>query len=163
MNFRNALLATTILMFPLAVEAQTPEPVSGVYLGASGGFNIKPNININNAVSNVPGAGGITTPNANLSTGIGGAAAGTIGYGLGNGLRVEVDFDYLTNSFSNTSGNNRAGLGASTGSSGSERIYGPMFNVDYDFYGLVPWFVPYVGIGIGYQRAHLNNFSTTGT
>ncbi|MDR3533137.1 MAG: OmpA family protein [Rhodopila sp.] len=164
MRLRNALLATTMLMFPLAVEAQTsPPPVLGIYLGAAGGFNIKTNININNFESSQPGAAGLTTPNASLSTGIGGAAVGTLGYGLGNGLRVEVEFNYRGNSFSATSGNNRSGFGASTSASGSEKLYGPMVNVDYDFNGLVPWMVPYVGLGVGYQRAHLNDFSSTGT
>ena len=41
MIFRKALLATTMLMFPLAVEAQTAsEPVTGPYVGAAGGFTI---------------------------------------------------------------------------------------------------------------------------
>ena len=133
----------------------------GLYVGAAGGFNIKSNPNINNIVSDIPGAGGITTPNANLSTGIGGAAVGTLGYGLGNGLRVEIEGDYRGNSFSRTSGNNLSGMGISTGSGGSERLYGPMVNLDYDFNGLIPWLVPYVGLGVGYQRAHLQNFVTT--
>jgi OmpA-OmpF porin, OOP family len=38
-----------------------------------------------------------------------------------------------------------------------------MFNVAYDFNRLTPWLVPYVGLGIGYQRAKLNSFSATGT
>jgi OmpA-OmpF porin, OOP family len=161
---RNALLATTIMVAPFAVKAQTPTaPVSGVYVGAAGGFNIKTNPNINNVESGIPGAAGLTTPNANLSTGIGAAAVGTLGYGLGNGLRVEIELDYRNNSFSRTSGNNRGGVGASTGAGGNEQLYGPMINVDYDFLGLVPWVVPYVGLGVGYQRAKLNNFSTTGT
>ena len=164
MILRKTLLATTVLMLPLAVEAQMPaEPVTGIYLGAAGGFNIKTNPNINGIETNIPGAAGRATPNANLSTGIGGAAVGTIGYGLGNGLRVEIEGDYRGNSFSNTSGNNRAGNGISTGASGSERLYGPMVNLDYDFNGLIPWFTPYIGLGVGYQRAHLQNFSTTGS
>ena len=76
MIFRKALLATTMLMVPLAAEAQTvTEPVSGLYVGAAGGFNIKTNPNINNLAGSGPGGVGITTPNANLSTGIGAAAA----------------------------------------------------------------------------------------
>jgi opacity protein-like surface antigen len=158
------LMTTTMWMLPIAAEAQTPqEPATGFYLGAAGGFNIKTNPNINNVQSNLPGTVGLVTPNANLSTGIGGAGVGAVGYGLGNGLRVEIEGDYRGNSFSRTSGNNRVGVGASTGTSGSEQLYGPMVNLDYDFNGLVPWFVPYVGLGMGYQWAHLNNFSTTGT
>lgn len=163
---RRILLASTMLVFPLAAQAQAQapaEPVTGPYVGVMGGFNVKSNPNINNVTGNRPGGGGLVTPNANLSTGIGSAGAATLGFGLGNGLRIEIQGDWFTNNFSTTSGNNRAGVGASTGASGRENIYGPMVNLDYDFNGLVPWVVPYVGLGLGYQRAHLNNFSTTGT
>jgi OmpA-OmpF porin, OOP family len=164
MIFRKALLATTMLMFPLAVEAQTAsEPVTGPYIGAAGGFNIKVNPNINNVTSSIPGAGGIPTPNASLSTGIGAAAAGTLGYGLGNGMRIELSGDWMNNSFSRTNGNNRFGLNASTGAGGHETVWGPMVNLDYDFYDLVPLVVPYVGLGLGYQWAALNDFTTSGT
>jgi len=123
MALRKAFLATTVLMLPLVVHAQPiTQPVSGLYVGAAGGFNIKANPNINNIQNNLPGAAALTTPNANLSTGIGGAAVGTIGYGVGNGFRIELEGAYRGNSFSRTSGENRAGVGASTGSSGSERL-----------------------------------------
>jgi OOP family OmpA-OmpF porin len=164
MTIRKILIATTMLMLPIAAEAQAPqEPILGMYLGAAGGFNIKTNPNVNNVRSNLPGALGVATPNGNLSTGIDGAAVGNFGYGLGNGLRAEIEFDYRANSFSRTSGNNRFGTGISTGASGSERLMGPMVNLDYDFYNLIPYVVPYVGIGLGYQWAKLNDFSTTGT
>jgi OmpA-OmpF porin, OOP family len=165
MHLRNVLLATTMLMLPLAVQAQEPSaPVSGIYLGGAGGFNVKSSPAVNNITSNVPGAAGLTTPNTSLSMNLGAAAAGTLGYGLGNGLRLEVQFDYLSNSLSNTSATTRrTGVGVSTGASGSEEIWGPMFNADYDFIGLVPFVTPYVGLGIGYQRAHLSNFNTGGT
>src|SRR3984957_7762292 len=118
-SFRSALLRTTILVFPIAVEAQNSQgPITGVSLGAAGGFNIKTNPNINGIETNIPGAAGRETPNANLSRGNGGGAVGPIGYGLRNGLRVEIEGDYRGNSFSNTSGNNRAGNGISTGASG---------------------------------------------
>ena len=96
----------------------------------------------------------------NLSTGIGAAAAGTIGYGLGDGLRIELEYRYASNPFTRVSGNNRSGVGASTGTSGSEQIGGPMVNLDYDFLGVARWVVPYIGVGIGYQRARLSDFST---
>jgi OOP family OmpA-OmpF porin len=119
MIFRKALLATTMLMFPLAVEAQTAsEPVTGPYVGAAGGFNIKVNPNINNVTSSIPGAGGIPTPNASLSTGIGAAAAGTLGYGLGNGMRIELSGDWMNNSFSRTNIHGRWGPRDRLGSNG---------------------------------------------
>ena len=162
MTIRSGLLAATFLIAPVAVEAQTlGYPVSGLYIGAAGGFNIKSNPSVKNLSSNLnPNSTGLSTPNLNLSTGIGAAAAGTIGYGLGDGLRVEIEYRYASNPFTRASGNNRNGLGASTGTSGNEQIGGPMVNLDYDFVGLAPWVVPYVGIGVGYQRARLSNFST---
>jgi OOP family OmpA-OmpF porin len=163
MTIRNLLLATTMLMLPLAAQAQAPqEPVMGIYLGAAGGFNIKTSPNINNVTSNIPGAAGLVTPNASLGTSLGGAGVGTLGYGLGNGLRIEIEGDYRGNSLSNASGNNRSGIGVSAPTSGSERLYGPMVNVDYDFNNLIPYVVPYVGVGVGYQWASLHNFTTTG-
>jgi outer membrane protein W len=162
MAIRKALLAATILMVPLAAVAQT-EPVTGIYIGAAGGFNIKTNPNVNNIVSSTPGSVFLNTPNSSLSTSIGGAAFGALGYGFGNGLRAEIEGDYRGNSFSNTSARNRAGTGVSTGASGSERLYGPMVNVVYDFNNLIPYVTPYLGVGVGYQWARLSNFSTTGT
>jgi outer membrane protein OmpA-like peptidoglycan-associated protein len=161
MILRKLLLATTILALPLAAQAQT-QPVTGIYVGAIGGFNIKTSPNVNNIQSNIPGSAALSTPNVNLSTGIGGAGVGAIGYGLGNGLRLEVEGDYRGNSFSTTSGQNVIGAGVSTGASGNERLYGPMVNAVYDFHNLVPFVVPYVGVGVGYQWAQLHNFSTTG-
>ena len=44
MTTRKLLLATTMLMLPLAAEAQAQapqQPILGIYIGAAGGFNIK--------------------------------------------------------------------------------------------------------------------------
>jgi outer membrane protein OmpA-like peptidoglycan-associated protein len=45
----------------------------------------------------------------------------------------------------------------------TEKKYGGMFNVLYDFNGLTPFFVPYIGGGVGYQwineNWHFNNNS----
>jgi OmpA-OmpF porin, OOP family len=114
MTTRLALLATTLLTLPFAAEAQTmAPPVSGIYVGAAGGFNIKSNPNVNNVQSTQPGLPAFATPNLNLSTSLGGAAVGTIGYGLGNGLRVEVE--------SITAGTRSAGRAATTGPASAHR------------------------------------------
>ena len=95
MAIRKWLFATTMLMLPLAAEAQAPQqPVLGIYLGAAGGFNIQTSQAVNNIMTNLPGAAGLAAPNTSVSTGIGAAAVGTVGYGLGNGFRVEPEGDY---------------------------------------------------------------------
>jgi OmpA-OmpF porin, OOP family len=145
-------------------QQQLGYPVTGLYIAGAGGFTLKGDESIKNLSSNLrPLSSGLSTPNLSTSTNIGAAALGAIGWGLGNGLRLEVEFDYRNNSFSHVSGLNAQGFGASTSASGSEQLWGPMFNAVYDFVGLTPWVVPYAGIGLGYQRAHLSNFSALGT
>ena len=171
MSVATRLLAGSLLALPAAAYAQGTEgpvplgyPVSGLYIGAEGGFNVGGNENFKNASSNsllTSLRSGISTPNLNVSRSIGAAAAGKVGYGFGNGLRVEVEGLYRGNSFKNASNGNRIGVGGNN-ASGSEQGYGPMFNVLYDFVGLTPWVVPYVGVGAGYQRAHLSNFAVSG-
>jgi OmpA-OmpF porin, OOP family len=164
------LLAASFLALPFAAQAQTAPaqplgyPVYGLYVGAAAGVNLKGNESIKNLSSNLrPLGAGLSTPNLNVSNGAGGTGIGSIGWGFGNGLRAEVEFDYRRNTFNRVSGVNSSGFGASTNVGGSEQLWGPMFNLDYDFVGLVPWMVPYVGVGIGYQRAHLSSFSAIGT
>jgi outer membrane protein OmpA-like peptidoglycan-associated protein len=135
MNFRNALLAATILALPLAANAQ---PITGLYVGAGAGVNIMQNetANANSGVGRV---------NPTLKPKVGPAGAVSLGYGLGNGLRAELEGDYRYNTFS---GSNQGG---------QEQKYGVMVNVLYDFVGLVPYVQPYVGVGAGYQWAQERN------
>ena len=37
-----------------------------------------------------------------------------------------------------------------------------MVNILYDFNGLSTWVIPYAGLGVGYQRGHLSNFTVAG-
>ena len=73
-----------------------------------------------------------------------------MGWGFGNGLRAEIEGDYRnnkSNGFTQNSGSSIGALGGGT----TEQKYGAMANVLYDFNGLTPWFVPYIGAGVGYQ------------
>jgi OmpA-OmpF porin, OOP family len=152
MRFRSALLAATVLAVPFAAQAQ---PITGLYIGAGAGVNVKSNINVKNLSETNTTTGGLAISNVNLEAGAGPVALGAIGWGFGNGLRVELEGDYRNNNF-NRLNHNLFGVPAAAG--GREQLYGPMVNVAYDFYGLTPWVVPYIGAGVGAQWAGLQNF-----
>jgi outer membrane protein OmpA-like peptidoglycan-associated protein len=134
MKFRNTLVIATMLAAPFAANAQ---PITGLYVGAGIGGNLLQN---EKAKLNPVGA---KSASVDLKSRVGPAAKISIGYGLGNGLRAEIEGDYRYNTFYGTSGGTAAG--------GQEQKYGAMFNVLYDFVGLTPYVQPYVGVGGGYQ------------
>jgi outer membrane protein OmpA-like peptidoglycan-associated protein len=80
---------------------------------------------------------------------------GSLGYGFGNGLRLEVQGDYRDNHYQSSNGVNVHG---------DEQKYGAMANVLYDFslasYGL-PYLLPYVGVGAGYEWTNPRDFNIT--
>jgi outer membrane protein OmpA-like peptidoglycan-associated protein len=164
MQLRSALLAATILATPVMASAQ---PVTGLYVGAGAGVNItsSQNVNRNGVGSTVfgatPPATIVAAPGAQLNGSTGFAGVLSLGWGFGNGLRAEVEGDFLSNHSSNTTS---PGLNAFAGGGTTEKKYGGMFNVLYDFNGLTPYLVPYVGAGVGYQwineNWHFNNNST---
>lgn len=146
MKFRNALLAATILALPLAAKAQ---PMTGLYVGGGAGIDIIQN---EHAKATAPALGTISS---DLSTRIGPAFDLSVGYGLGNGLRAELEGFYSYNNFGGSNG-----TGVSSG--GHEQKYGPMVNVLYDFVGLVPMVQPYVGVGAGYMWVQEDNLHASG-
>ena len=139
MKFRNALVAATILALPIAAKAQ---PISGLYVGAGAGINIMQDENIK-ALHSDHDSG------LHLETNVGAVGVGSVGWGFGNGFRTEVEFDYRYNGFDSITGG-----GHTANVSGSEQKFGPMVNVLYDFNNISPMFVPYVGLGAGYQWAN---------
>ena len=77
MQRRSALLAAVVAALPLAARAQ---PVSGLYVGGGAGFNLPENPPL--------ASGGHVLP------GDGFAGLGSVGYGLGNGFRFELEGSY---------------------------------------------------------------------
>jgi len=150
MKFRNALMAATMLALPLAATAQ---PVTGPYVGAGAGVNI---MHDESARVTAPARGAVPGVDAGtrLHTRVGSAFDLSLGYGLGNGLRAEVEGSYRYNNF--------GGLAGTTTSGGHEQKYGAMFNVLYDFVGMVPFVQPYAGIGAGYQWSKESNLHASG-
>ena len=88
MRYRGAILATALLATPLAAVAQ---PVSGLYIGAGLGADMPQNVR----VTPYPSIGGAS--HLRLDQHIGVEGVGSIGYGLGNGLRFEIQGDFLRN------------------------------------------------------------------
>jgi OmpA-OmpF porin, OOP family len=153
MQLRSALLAATMLATPIVASAQ---PVTGLYVGAGAGVNITQQENIRRSgvpttvfgsTSGVPLLGNL---NGQIKGSTGFAGLASVGWGFGNGLRAEIEGDYRNNKskgFTQNSGSSIGALGGGT----TEQKYGAMANVLYDFNGLTPWFVPYIGAGVGYQ------------
>lgn len=132
MNMRNALLAAAVVAAPvLAPAAVQAQALSGVYIGAGAGINWLAETGVN------PGTAKVTSDSVGL------AALGSIGYGFGNGLRVELEGNYRYQ------GVKVAGV------KGHGNSYGPMVNALYDFDAGMP-IVPYVGAGVGYQWGDIN-------
>jgi OmpA-OmpF porin, OOP family len=160
MKLRSTLLAATVLATPLAARAQwatqTPLglPVTGLYIGAGAGVNWLTNQDITS--SRVTPSG--VSLDTNLTSRIGPVVLGSVGWGFGNGLRVEVEGDYRNNALQKITGA-RVGVTAS----GNIQQYGPMVNAFYDFVGYIPYVVPYIGAGVGYQWAYLQHFGAFGT
>jgi outer membrane protein OmpA-like peptidoglycan-associated protein len=153
MKLKNTLLAATLIAAPLSSQAQpaNPPPVTGLYISLGAGGNILMDEHL------VNGAG--TASDAKMRSRIGPAAVVALGYGLGNGIRLEFEGDYRNNRFSQ---GRDFGFPAAAG--GNEVKYGPMFNVLYDLTGLIPfpYAAPYAGVGVGYQWAHFDKVHAYG-
>jgi outer membrane protein OmpA-like peptidoglycan-associated protein len=141
MSLKKALLAATVLSLPVVAQAQ---PVSGLYVAAGVGANFRQNSS--EAVGPSWAAAGYTG-GYSVRTHWGYAAVGSIGWGFGNGLRVELEGNYRNNSVRTISG--------LTNNGGLVHQYGAMANAIYDF-AFLNWNVagvgimPYVGAGVGY-------------
>jgi outer membrane protein OmpA-like peptidoglycan-associated protein len=137
-----ALLAATFLAslacLPVAARAQ---PITGLYVGAGAGGNFMTNEKVRDS-----SAAGSVTRKSKFSAGA--VGLGSIGWGFGNGLRLEAEGDYRFNKIDG----HPAGPGlASVG--GWERKYGGMVNALFDFDIGSPYVFPYAGVGAGYMRA----------
>jgi outer membrane protein OmpA-like peptidoglycan-associated protein len=135
----------------LLASAAAAQPVSGLYIGAGAMANIKQI----EPVAPIPSIGLGKSERLRFDAGAGGL--GSIGYGLGNGLRFEVEGSYRQNAirmFATTV----PGTGSST-----QQDYGVMGNVLYDV-DLRPlgiaFVTPYLGGGVGYQWSHLDGLVT---
>ncbi|HEY8610160.1 MAG TPA: outer membrane beta-barrel protein, partial [Roseomonas sp.] len=155
-RLRAALLSTTLLALPLAAQAQ---PVTGLYIGAGGGYNY-----LQGTEEKLGGTAGAAARAAGLpdkaevnwDSGFVGVAA--IGWGFGNGLRAELEGFYRQNDYH---GATAAGLASRT-NDGKLWQAGAMANVLFDmdlrrFGWAQPFFTPYIGGGVGWSHVSQDN------
>ena len=153
MKLRNVLLAATILAVPVAVKAQ---PVSGLYVGAGAGFDYLTDTSVKNITFGNGGFGSQQTgPGLHQQSRGGFTGNIAVGYGLGNGLRFEVEGNYMRNHVALKAGNGQNPGFVNGG--GNIQSYGPMFNALFDFDIGAGFMYPYVGVGVGYEGTSMDN------
>jgi outer membrane protein OmpA-like peptidoglycan-associated protein len=139
MKLRLALAVATCLTLPLVAHAQ---PVTGPYVSLGAGTSLLNPVNYSFPVPNAYGKF-LSRPSY--------AAVGSVGYGFGDGFRIELGGNFYRNTFHEDDNIN----GSHARIFGGQDTFGPMVNVLYDFNVGLPIF-PYVGAGIGYQWADLS-------
>ena len=150
MKRRIALLGATLMAAPYAVHAQ---PVDGLYIAGAGGANVLQNETVNKITPGRPAGLGHGT---NYKFDVGPTGIGSVGYGLGNGLRIELQGAFYDNKFSKVRGGTTF-----TSIGGDEYKYGAFVNALYDIPLALP-VVPYVGVGGGYLHNQWANFRVSG-
>ena len=138
---RTTLLAATLLAAPaLLPGAARAQPVTGLYIGGAGGGNFLQREFNRSVVLN--GRASANSQAHSFDAGYAGLAS--IGYGLGNGFRIEAEGNYRYNDLS-SSGN------GTPFSRGREEKYGGMLNGLFDLDVGSPYVFPYIGAGAGYS------------
>jgi outer membrane protein OmpA-like peptidoglycan-associated protein len=151
MNFKKALLsAAAVVALPVLAQAQ---PVSGLYLGAGVGGNFLQGEKVTNTEGD----------SISLDYSWGYAGVLSLGWGYGNGLRMEIEGSYRQNDVSDFKNGNLV-LPVSTG---TVTRYGAMANIlyDIDIGGALGGITPYVGVGAGYLWQNVDKLAggTAGT
>jgi outer membrane protein OmpA-like peptidoglycan-associated protein len=149
MKLRSVLLAATIAAAPFAATAQ---PVDGPYIAGGVGANYRQDQDAKESAVNGGLYNGLPAADGKLRTQVGFIGLASVGYGLGNGLRFEIEGNFRENQNQRLTG---AAFPSNTG--GTTQTYGGMVNALYDFDLGAPVF-PYVGVGAGYGETFLQNF-----
>ena len=160
MSFRKTLLAATVLMAPAIAQAQ---PVTGLYVAGGAGVNWLGSTSAP-LTGIAPDFGNGATPfsfPANVSFNTGWVALASVGWGFGNGLRLEFEGNYRENNVRNysVSANGPGFPPINTVANGTAGTFGLMVNALYDF--RIGGVMPYIGGGIGYAWNRWSNVGGT--
>ncbi|MFH5926792.1 OmpA family protein [Roseomonas xinghualingensis] len=150
MSLRKALLAATMFAVPLAAQAQ---PVTGLYIAGGAGVNWlqESKLSATGDLANSLRNSGID-PSGKIAFDVGWVGLASLGWGFGNGLRLEIEGNYRENGVDKFRGFEGTPV---TNVNGKSRSYGVMGNVFYDIdlamFGVRQSYVqPYIGAGVGY-------------
>jgi outer membrane protein OmpA-like peptidoglycan-associated protein len=171
MKFKTVLLATAAAAVSVGatMAAANAQTVSGVYVGGAAGYNFGKSPGVEGRQGNAYYFDSIRTGrDGTVRLGEGFVGLASVGYGFGNGLRVELEGNYRENDISHIggfSGPGRTGAGVTSAFntlSGTERQYGAMVNAFYDFdlykFGLLGYaLTPYIGAGAGWSINEFDN------
>ncbi len=153
MTSRTSRLLTSALgavgLALMAVPARA-QPVTGPYVSLGGGGNLVQDETLRLNPS---------FPAGKLRFDTGGAVAlGAVGYGFGNGFRVELEGDWRYNGL-------RQFLGTPfpTHAGGEQQNYGGMVNALFDLDVSAGWIYPYLGVGGGYSFTRWDHVQVAGT
>ena len=151
MRFKLTLLATVLVIPAVFATAAKAQPVTGIYSSIKGGVDIQAPLTLKERGNN----GNLVTVGQNTFN-VGGGAILGIGYGFGNGFRVEIGPNIFYNKldhFALTAYPYNGGK-LPVGNGGNIQ-YGPMVSGYYDFDLGLPIY-PYVGVGVGYERSNMS-------
>nr|MCU0944814.1 outer membrane beta-barrel protein [Rubritepida sp.] len=164
-----ALLSGVALLAAAPALAQQPAAqVSGLYFGAGVGVNwvMDTSLSLENRATTALRNFGVSPAGGDATYQTGVAALGSVGWGFGNGWRVEGEANYRYNDLDSISGFGVAGrgfvglppTGTIQGNAGRQQTFGLMANVFYDFQiASAPWMVPYLGAGVGVAWTNLQD------
>ncbi len=135
MRLRPLLLLTAILAAPASAIAQ---PFQGIYIGGAAGANFLGQESIHSSSA-------LDLPSGRAQFSNGFAGLGSIGYGFGDGVRVELEGSWRNNAL-------HALLrpGDPTAAGGRQAMTAVMANALFDIDISSRWVFPYLGGGIGY-------------
>jgi OOP family OmpA-OmpF porin len=147
-SWRTTLLAAALGVGPFAAQAQPSPPTQGPYVSLGGGLNLLQD------VFDHPRLAPNSLPSTRYRFDSGFTGAGSVGWGFGNGVRLDVEGTYAYNAV-----NNRMRTQLPERTSGNQGTYGLFADLYYDVdltkLGLdVTAFQPYVGVGAGVLWTH---------
>ncbi|WP_305011534.1 OmpA family protein [Roseomonas sp. HF4] len=143
---KRTLLASAAFAIATATGGDaSAQAVQGLYVGAGAGITW---LSQTNASVFPPDSANLSTPSDHFQRKweVGFAGVLSVGYGLGFGLRGELEGFYRTSEAASGLAFNRGAT------SGTANTYGLMANILYDIPlgGLAPAVIPYIGAGLGY-------------